>query len=757
MLDEASTDDVLSCLVCLKDISRAQPIWSCLKCYTVFHLQCIQNWASQCIRCEDKMSSKWTCPKCQCNYSQQEVPKKYKCFCGKLVDPPLDPWLKPHSCGEVCGRSLSCSHFCTLLCHPGPCPPCPKMLSTHCHCGEGGTKAQRCGKSAWSCGQKCGHPLQCGIHFCSNSCHKGTCPPCPRFRPYGCVCGRSQKELECGESSWKCDQVCNAILSCRNHRCEEQCHPPNQCPPCIRSLPRLCPCGKKSSLISCLEDTAVCGDTCGRALLCGEHCCVELCHVGDCPPCRQVVETNCRCGRITKTISCSSNKLVCDYKCQRMRNCTRHQCKRKCCDGECIICIEKCNSLLTCGNHRCQAPCHPPPCYPCMEETVLECACGITKKSVPCGRDKTADPLLCTMNCKRKSSCHHSMIQPHSCHYGECPPCELICYKSLKECTHSCAFQCHSDLVVVQKEISYKDGPWIRKKYKEVREIKPCPPCTHKIEVRCDGDHEVREQFCSKKVSFKCELQCGRDLECGRHTCQLPCHVVTRAKDSQRAGRECKRCESICERERPEGCTHDCSLACHSGNCPPCKAAVKRPCYCGALQLVFPCFEWTSYSEEEKGEKMKCRGRCSRKLSCGHRCSKICHPSDCTTSENCTAKVTRYCPCKKNRQVILCNESANLQPLGCSEVCACKVEVRTELEPVRHKNVRSKDASVRKRNNNQKERAEVECHSTKTTLNSLKSLVRKIPISRRTKSILGILVISVSIVAILLFISRFAV
>lgn len=46
---------------------------------------------------------------------------RYMCYCGKLQDPPADPWLAPHSCGSVCQKELkpSCGHTCLLLCHPG--------------------------------------------------------------------------------------------------------------------------------------------------------------------------------------------------------------------------------------------------------------------------------------------------------------------------------------------------------------------------------------------------------------------------------------------------------------------------------------------------------------------------------------------------------------------------------------------------------------------------------------------------------------
>ena len=69
----------------------------------------------------------WACPKCR--HESKDHPRKYVCYCGKVQDPPFDPWILPHSCGEVCKRKLSpkCGHQCLILCHPGPCPPCPKV------------------------------------------------------------------------------------------------------------------------------------------------------------------------------------------------------------------------------------------------------------------------------------------------------------------------------------------------------------------------------------------------------------------------------------------------------------------------------------------------------------------------------------------------------------------------------------------------------------------------------------------------------
>ncbi len=60
-------------------------------------------------------------PKCRNEYSEQQFPDKYYCFCGKETNPENDPWNAPHSCGETCDKALQpeCGHFCVLLCHAG--------------------------------------------------------------------------------------------------------------------------------------------------------------------------------------------------------------------------------------------------------------------------------------------------------------------------------------------------------------------------------------------------------------------------------------------------------------------------------------------------------------------------------------------------------------------------------------------------------------------------------------------------------------
>ena len=169
-----------SCLICISDIKRTEAIWTCDECYCILHMQCIQRWAKDSISQQKhdqeshaapdlrgrgggrqtkgfERSFHFGCPKCRFAYTESQIPHRYTCFCGKTTDPEFDPWIVPHSCGEKCGKSLKpeCGHQCLILCHPGPCPPCPKDVKSKCFCGQSAPATKRCFDKKWSCGKPC--------------------------------------------------------------------------------------------------------------------------------------------------------------------------------------------------------------------------------------------------------------------------------------------------------------------------------------------------------------------------------------------------------------------------------------------------------------------------------------------------------------------------------------------------------------------------------------------------------------------------
>lgn len=693
-LQEAVKSGTLICLICIDSVKRLDPIWSCGECYSSFHIQCVQKWAKDSIfqlseaqadRAPDQKNFQsdlfWCCPKCRSQYTQRAIPTRYSCFCGKKIDPEFDPWLPPHSCGEVCGQKLKplCGHSCLLLCHPGPCPPCPKNVSNSCHCGQQPPKTRRCSAKAWSCGQPCGHTLSCGHHSCQESCHPGDCSPCPRKSRQSCSCGANIHLRECAQPVWHCNKVCNKLHSCGHHRCQKICHK-GECGPCPSSGLRTCPCGKTSHALPCTQDIPSCGDTCGKELACGVHLCAERCHKGACPMCLQFRVKHCRCGAREKETACSK-ELVCDLKCKKLRDCGRHTCSRKCCVGECPSCEQQCGRTLGCRTHRCGSRCHQGPCYPCSITYTLKCKCGKTSITVPCGRHKTTRPPKCSQPCRQPPDCHHTIREKHKCHQGPCPQCRIVCGLQLL-CGHQCSHKCHDAVPVKVVDKKKRAGPWepIVAPHIEIQKL-PCPPCQVPVPTTCLGRHETPDWPCSDVRPYSCGRKCGRTLACTNHTCLKECHTVEGSPDSHKAGTNCAPCEALCSKARLEGCSHECGRPCHPGKCAPCKQLMKMKCHCTLTFLYLPCHSFTSGTSEEKEIMQSCKNQCNKLISCSHRCSKECHSGPCSLPEDCHKRVTVRCSCKRLRKEFPCPVlTSGKVKLECDEICLAKLEEKKKVE-----------------------------------------------------------------------------
>eukprot|EP01135_Chromosphaera_perkinsii_P003478 Nk52_evm4s245 gene=Nk52_evmTU4s245 len=723
------------CLICIDNVRHVDPVWSCESCAALFHLPCIQRWIKEgthmkqnleqnsSTNSNDKKASlniKWHCPKCRLEYTMDKYPSKYLCYCGKQVDPPFDPWALPHSCGEICGKPLTqssevdsnslqaalpraCNHKCRLLCHPGACPDCPVLLpSQPCFCGKV-REAKRCAQKLYSCKQVCGRPLvdscthEGDVHLCPLECHVGPCPPCAVPVERSCECGKTKKNVECFKGVvLRCEQKCGRLLGCGSHKCEKACHSEKEgCGACPKARFQFCPCGKlRQQVESCLDVVPCCGDTCGKTLPCGIHTCVERCHTGTCSSkCRYMVSRKCRCGSVTRKMQCyESKRFFCDRKCTQMRNCGRHQCKKKCCtgncegdamgaseDAKCPPCTELCNRKLQCGNHRCPAVCHDGPCYPCPRVSALKCFCGKTQRTVPCGRERTSKPPKCRKMCcillgkKAENSediCEH-IENEHACHFGDCPKCEVACNRELFGCQHKCKAKCHGG---------------IRSK---------CPPCEVPVTVMCKGGHERKEIPCHAlgdrvypgvsvvEEFYQCGSQCGKSLSCNQHVCANPCHSPTD---------HCPPCEMACTKTRSSGlCKHPCSaFSCHSGPCPPCPQYILMDCHCLTTKLTINCDEWSRaklVSQKGKGNNHQrdlerilcCLNTCPRRLKCGHTCSKTCHSLEyeaCSSEKDCTRKVTVRCPCRNVKKIFMCKEifAKGAQSIvKCDSTCGTRV------------------------------------------------------------------------------------
>jgi len=544
-------DGSLECLICLDKVKPPHAIWACPSCYQIFHIHCIKKW-SKTNKNEDGGGIR--CP-AGCGHILARAPRDYRCFCGRVRDP---EWTRgretPHSCAEVCNKERKgCTHRCTELCHPGPCPECMASTKIFCGCGKTSRHA-RCG-TKFTCDAVCGKKLSCGGHTCQRPCHHGECAPCPIKVPQQCHCGKQGRQVDCSPISrstaeYACLEVCDRTLDCGNHQCTLQCHP-GDCPDCPLTPEAVttCPCGKTSlekiyerdgaeRRTSCQDPVPTCGMTCGRLLECGppsnRHTCQAPCHEGPCPPCPQTTEVRCRCGYMEKEMDCAdlttrADDARCEKRCNRKRDCGRHKCGKMCCIEEDHPCPLTCGRMLSCGKHRCEEPCHRGPCQPCPQVSFddLYCHCGVqvTMAPIACG----TKPPACDQPCAR----HHP-------------------------CSHEVRHSCHSD----------EDG---------------CPPCTELVEKWCYGRHELRKAVFCHVEGISCGRPCGKELPCGRHDCDRLCHDGQCLEEGQTCKQKCK--------EPRESCGHPCGAPCHDGPCPgqPCRERVTVKCSCGHLSAVRPC------------------------------------------------------------------------------------------------------------------------------------------------------------------------
>ncbi|KAH9620000.1 hypothetical protein KSS87_005491 [Heliosperma pusillum] len=712
----SSTSGALSCLICLERIKPVDPTWSCGgSCFAVFHLHCIQSWAQQSTSLAASRAltrlpispelaadtSVWNCPKCRFEYPKCQIPKTYYCFCGKVDNPVHDPWVLPHSCGEICGRPLKnkCGHFCLLLCHPGPCPSCPKLLKCSCFCG-GFEDVRRCGFKEYSCANKCNRVLDCGIHTCCVICHDGVCPPCREKGVYKCQCGTVKEDRECCDRVFRCENPCGRSLECGKHVCDRGCHE-GECGQCPFQGKRTCPCGKRIyEGMSCDAEVPLCGSTCDKKLSCGRHRCPDRCHRRPCEEtCRLVITKSCRCGGLKKQMTRFPAIKIWYVKGSAQ--------------GNVIVGVMLAGGAAAMGTVR---NVQRGPCAPCPLMVTISCACGSTHFEVPCGTEKEQKPPRCRKLCQINPLCRHSSTcKPHKCHYGACPPCKLPCGEEYP-CGHACKLRCHGPRPPPNLEFTLKPKKKKQNYPTEPTPGIPCPPCPELVWRSCVGQHFAAEKMmiCSDNSQYSCDNLCGNPLACGNHYCTKTCHALQHLSSSSvqhKRGEPCEECTLSCQKERTPPCQHPCPQPCHPGECPPCKVLLKRACHCGAMVHVFECIYYNTLSEKEQLRVRSCGGPCHRKLPmCTHLCPEICHSGLCPSPEKCSKKVTVRCACNNLKKEWLCQDvqiaytysgrdskdipktQYGLRLLPCDSSCKSKAQaIESELQLRKPKAVEKKE------------------------------------------------------------------
>ncbi|KOX67157.1 Protein shuttle craft [Melipona quadrifasciata] len=527
----------LECLVCCEYIKQNDYTWSCSNCYHVFHLKCIKKWVNS-----SQDDNGWRCPACQ-NVSSI-IPEDYFCFCGKVRAPEWNRRDIAHSCGEVCGRTLSkndCPHKCTLLCHPGSCPQCTAMVTKYCGCGRTLQTVQCKTHKLLKCDSICGKDLNCGRHKCQSKCHYGECEKCEKTVKQVCHCGKYSLVSMCESyipPAYACEVICEKLLECGNHICTKLCHP-GACESCSLTPGKIttCCCGQTplpDKRQTCLDPIPVCDQICSKNLNYDPHKCKVKCHVGDCPVCDLTTIVKCRCGNMEKEIACkrlvSKTDVRCEKKCSKKKSCGKHKCNKRCCIETEHTCPAICPKTLSCGKHQCERNCHKGRCQPCWRTSFYElrCECGasVVYPPVPCGARRP----MCEKPCSRQHSCGHEVL--HNCHSEP-----------------------------------------------------NCPPCTVLTQRWCHGKHELRKAVPCYVDEISCGLPCNKPISCGRHKCITTCHSGPCEKPGQQ-------CTQPCTVQR-EMCGHICAAPCHEGKCPdtPCKEMVKVTCQCGHRTMSRVCAE----------------------------------------------------------------------------------------------------------------------------------------------------------------------
>lgn len=221
-----------------------------------------------------------------------------------------------HICTRVCGRPLKCgNHFCSELCHKGPCGTCREAVFDEITCNCGRTVLQPplpCGTVAPACQFDCTRHKSCGHPQLAHNCHGDgeECPKCPFLTEKICMCGKkSLKNQQCWRNDVSCGDPCGAALSCGSHACRKICHRPGNCEDVDRACQQ--PCGKPKR--SCGHP---CSETCHAPLSCRED-----------SPCQHKILVTCQCQHLKKEMRCNASKssqgnnrgvLDCDDECARL-------------------------------------------------------------------------------------------------------------------------------------------------------------------------------------------------------------------------------------------------------------------------------------------------------------------------------------------------------------------------------------------------------------------------------------------------------
>jgi len=131
-------------------------------------------------------------------------------------------------------------------------------------------------------------------------------------------------------------------------------------------------------------------------------------------------------------------------------------------------------------------------------------------------------------------------------------------------------------------------------------------------------------------------------------------------------------------------CIHGgCSQVCHPGPCTPCPGTIEVSCRCGREKFTYRCAEYRKQLVDTCTERLQCGRPCGFEKSCGHRCSKICHPMNAhngaaAEDEACDETVWMQCALHDQPFPMRCPGVRHASPVVCTEIlqhhCRCGSE-----------------------------------------------------------------------------------
>ncbi|KAF8943029.1 hypothetical protein BGZ47_005904, partial [Haplosporangium gracile] len=261
----------------------------------------------------------------------------------------------------------------------------------------------------------------------------------------------------------------------------------------------------------------------------------------------------------------------------------------------------------------------------------------------------------CTISCGRNMPCGH--VCPLACHPDDEAHVLVKCFEPCPRlqpgCRHACPKHCGDKCGLCMEVVSPMALPcghileeprcWQKRDPSKVtcvvKVLRKLPHCEHEQVMECRKDLS----------QAKCNVKCGKDLECG-HACLRFCHECQElsSPEAKKIGaplpaKEIERTthgKCMVECGRSQFCGHGCKSWCHGKeDCPPCKQdcavmCTHSKCHRKCDVPCAACSERCIWECPHQGQcnmpcgapcdRLPCSMRCDKNLPCGHQCPSLC-------------------------------------------------------------------------------------------------------------------------------------